>query len=81
MQTIFSPLAQAKNLAGGDLLIDHLHRAPEMVLKGLETIAASTVAFVEAAVEHEPDGIFYAIQHASFRYFDYASYARFRACF
>jgi uroporphyrinogen decarboxylase len=77
VQTIFSPLAQAKNLVGGQLLVDHLHRAPEHVLRGLETITESTVAFVEAVKEHGPAGIFYAIQHASFRFFDIPGYERF----
>ena len=64
LQTIFSPLAQAKNLAGGDLLIVHLRKYPEAVRKGLETIATSTRRFVEAAMQTGIDGIFYAIQHA-----------------
>jgi uroporphyrinogen decarboxylase len=54
----------AKNLAGGDVLIAHIRQYPEAVLKGLETIAESTRRFVEACVETNIDGIFYAIQHA-----------------
>jgi len=64
LQTVFSPLAQAKNLAGGDVLIAHLRQYPEAVLKGLETIAKSTRQFVEACLETGIDGIFYAVQHA-----------------
>jgi uroporphyrinogen decarboxylase len=64
LQTIFSPLAQAKNLAGGDVLIAHLRQYPEAVLKGLQTIAATTRRFVEAAMQTGIDGIFYAVQHA-----------------
>lgn len=64
LQTIFSPLAQAKNLAGGDILLAHLRRYPEAVLKGLETITESTRRFIRAAVETGIDGIFYAVQHA-----------------
>jgi uroporphyrinogen decarboxylase len=64
LQTIFSPLAQAKNLAGNDTLIAHLRLYPEAVLKGLETIAHTTRRFVEAALETGIDGIFYAVQHA-----------------
>ncbi len=64
LQTVFSPLAQAKNLAGGDVLIAHLRQYPEAVLKGLQTIAGTTRRFVEAAMETGIDGIFYAVQHA-----------------
>jgi uroporphyrinogen decarboxylase len=64
LQTIFSPLAQAKNLAGGETLIAHLRLYPEAVLKGLTTIAETTRRFVEACLATGIDGIFYAIQHA-----------------
>ncbi len=72
--TIFSPTAQAKNLAGEDLLFEHLRRDPEQVLAGLRIITESTVRFIEAAKELNIDGIFYAVQHGSFRYFDRDSY-------
>jgi uroporphyrinogen decarboxylase len=64
LQTIFSPLAQAKNLAGGESLIVHLRTHPDAVLKGLKTIAESTRHFVEACMEVGLDGVFYAVQHA-----------------
>jgi uroporphyrinogen decarboxylase len=64
LQTVFSPLAQAKNLSGGDLLIVHLRLYPNAVMKGLATIAETTCRFVEASIETGIDGIFYAVQHA-----------------
>ena len=64
LQTVFSPLSQAKNLSGGETLLVHLRKYPEAVLKGLETIALSTRRFVEAALDTGIDGVFYAIQHA-----------------
>lgn len=64
LQTVFSPLAQAKNLAGNDLLLAHLRLYPEAVMKGLRTIAETTRRFVEACLEAGVDGVFYAIQHA-----------------
>lgn len=64
LQTIFSPLAQAKNLAGGETLIAHIRKHPEAVRIGLETIARSTQCFVETVLGTGIDGIFYAIQHA-----------------
>lgn len=64
LQTVFSPLAQARNLAGADVLLAHLRLYPEAVMKGLETIAETTRHFVEASMETGIDGVFYAIQHA-----------------
>jgi uroporphyrinogen decarboxylase len=64
LQTVFSPLAQAKNLAGNDTLLAHLRLYPEAVMKGLATIAETTRRFVEACMDAKIDGIFYAIQHA-----------------
>ena len=64
LQTVFSPLAQAKNLAGGERLVVHLRRHPEAVLKGLETIAETTRRFIEACMNIGIDGVFYAVQHA-----------------
>ena len=64
IQTVFSPLAQAKNLAGNDTLLAHLRLYPEAVMQGLEIIARTTRRFVEAALETGIDGIFYAVQHA-----------------
>jgi uroporphyrinogen decarboxylase len=64
IQTIFNPLSQAKNLAGGELLIKHIRLLPEAVMQGLETIAKGTLLFMEAAIKIGIDGFFYAIQHA-----------------
>lgn len=64
LQTIFNPMSQAKNLAGNDLLLEHIKKHPNAVMKGLESIAKTTVKFIEAAREIGIDGIFYAMQHA-----------------
>ncbi len=64
LQTIFNPLAQAKNLAGDKTLLVHLRKYPDAVMKGLQTIAVTTQRFTEAALSTGIDGIFYAIQHA-----------------
>lgn len=64
LQTVFNPLAQAKNLVGRERLIAHMRKYPEAVIKGLETITKTTQRFIEAAVKTGIDGIFYAIQHA-----------------
>jgi uroporphyrinogen decarboxylase len=64
IQTIFNPLSQAKNLAGNDLLMQHIREYPEAVMKGLDTIAKTTAKFVESVCQIGVDGLFYAVQHA-----------------
>lgn len=64
IQTIFSPLAQAKNLVGKDKLIFHLQNYPESVHRGLSIIAETTNRLIEAVIDTKIDGIFFAIQHA-----------------
>jgi uroporphyrinogen decarboxylase len=81
LQTIFSPLAQAKNLAGNDLLLEHLRHHPSAVMKGLKTIAETTRLFVEAASAIGIDGIFYAIQHAQRQFLSFEEYKVFGLIF
>jgi uroporphyrinogen decarboxylase len=77
LQTIFSPLAQAKNLVGGEALLVHLRQFPEAVLEGLKTITESTRRFVEAANKSGIAGIFYAVQHANYQLFSEDEYIHF----
>lgn len=77
LQTIFSPLAQAKNLAGNDVLLEHLRHHPSAVMKGLKTIAETTRLFIEAARGTGIDGIFYAVQHAQRQLLSYEEYKLF----
>jgi len=77
IQTIFSPLAQAKNIAGRDLLIEHLRTAPDRLKTGLNTITESTLRFTDAMRRSGVSGIFYAIQHASHTVMSEAEYREF----
>ena len=81
LQTVFSPLAQEKNLAGSELLIEHLRDRPSLVMKGLKTIAETTRRFVEAACDTGIDGIFYAVQHAQANIMSYEEYKLFGLIF
>ncbi len=65
IQTIFSPLAQAKYIAGDELLIRHLRTQPERLHTGLNVLTESTLRFIEAMKKLPVDGVYYAIQHAS----------------
>lgn len=77
IQTIFSPLSQAKNLAGGERLLEHLRRDPRSVEVGLETIARTTAGFIEEARKRGISGVFFAVQHASFSLMDREAFRRF----
>ncbi|MCP4537465.1 MAG: uroporphyrinogen decarboxylase [Chloroflexi bacterium] len=66
IQTVFSPLAQAKNLVGKEHLAIHLRRYPDAVRAGLEVITETTIRFLEAACEVGIDGVFYAVQYAQY---------------
>jgi len=81
LQTIFNPLAQAKNLAGSEILMEHLHHHPSSVMKGLKTIAETTRLFIEAARGSGIDGIFYAVQHAQRQLLSYDEYRLFGLIF
>jgi len=66
IQTIFSPLAQAKNLVGKDQLLVHMRQYPDALHTGLERITQTTIRFIEEVIRLGADGIFYAIQHAQY---------------
>jgi len=77
IQTIFSPLAQAKNLVGGAALLVHLRKYPDAVHSGLKTIAESTMRFIDAAKETGISGVFYAVQHAQYHLLSADEYRQF----
>ena len=77
LQTIFSPLSQAKNLVGGEMLLVHLRQYPEAVKAGLRIITESTLRFLDAALSTGIDGIFYAVQHASYKLLSVQEYQEF----
>lgn len=77
LQTIFSPLAQAKNLVGGEMLLVHLRQYPDAVVAGLKTIAETTCRFIEAANKTGISGIFYAVQHGNYQLLTESEYIQF----
>ena len=77
IQTIFSPLAQAKNLAGSERLLAHLRQAPELVRAGLEAITQTTLRFVEACKPLGIAGIYYAVQMANYTLLSEVEYRAF----
>jgi len=74
IETVFSPLSQAKNLVGGELDVVHLRQHRGAFQHALEVIVETTVGFVRAALEAGADGIFYAMQRASADFLSEAEY-------
>jgi len=76
LQTIFSPLTIARNLAG-EVVFTHLHEHPADLHAGLEVITEVTGAFAYASLEAGADGIFFATQLAAQDKLPEADYRRF----
>lgn len=64
IETVFSPISQARHLVPDSLELVHLRRFPRELGSALEQITVTTEAFVRAVIEAGADGIFYATQHA-----------------
>ena len=75
--TVFSPLSQAKNLAGKERMLTHLRSEPELFHKGLQTITESTLRFIEAAKSTGISGIYYAVQYARYPLLNSSEFAEF----
>jgi uroporphyrinogen decarboxylase len=81
IQTIFSPLAQSKHLVENGMLLKHLRSNPEEFKAGLEIITKSTADFISACKETGIDGIYYAIQFASYDLLSPAEFEEFQASY
>jgi uroporphyrinogen decarboxylase len=66
LQTIFSPLTQAKDIAGQDTLMRHMRTQADRLQTGLNSITESTLRFIEGLKRLPIAGIFYAVQQASY---------------
>ncbi len=74
IQTVFSPLAQAKNLAGDEILTLHMRLNAGQLHHALQTIADTTVRFIQEAKKRGIAGIYYAVQHANYGRLSEAEY-------
>ena len=66
IQSIFSPIAQAKNLVGKTDLQYYLRKYPEQLKAGLDVITKTTARFIEECLKIGIDGLFFAVQYASY---------------
>jgi uroporphyrinogen decarboxylase len=76
IQTIFTPLGQARHMAGECAFI-HMRQYPAAFKAGLEKITQATIRFIEEASKTGIAGLFYAVQHASYAHTSPAEYAEF----
>jgi uroporphyrinogen decarboxylase len=76
LMTLFSPLAQAKQIAG-DSLLRHMRTNPDRVHTGLNTLTESSLRYINELRRAPIAGIFYAIQHASYDVMSQAEYDAF----
>lgn len=65
LQTVFSPLSAARNLAGDDRLHEDLHHHPAEVKHALEHLACTILNFAFDSLEAGADAIFFATQVAT----------------
>jgi uroporphyrinogen decarboxylase len=74
IQTVFSPISQARNLIGADKFPSHARQHTAQLKSALDAITESCLRFVGEAKKIGVDGIFYAIQFASTRVFSESEY-------
>jgi len=74
IQTIFSPIAQAKNLAGSAVLIRHMRQNAGQVHHAFQTITDTTIRFIHEAKRQGISGIYYAVQLANYDLLSEAEY-------
>lgn len=77
LQTVFSPISQARKLVGPDKLAMHARLYPTAVKRALGVIAETTARYVQAAHQKGIAGIFYAMQFASAYNFSASEYDEF----
>lgn len=77
IQTIFSPITQAKNLASREKVLVWMRQYPEAFHQGLKTITETTLRFLEEARKTGIDGVFYAVQHAQYGMLNEQEYREF----
>ena len=81
LQTVFSPLSQLKNLVGKSNLQSYVRLFPDEILKALEVLTEITNYFIAECKKLNIDGIFYAIQQASYDILSEKEYIKFGKSF
>ena len=77
LMTVFSPLAQAKHVAGNEAMLRDMRVHPDRLKSGLSVLTETTLRFIDAMRRLPVAGIFYAVQHASYGLMSEAEYREF----
>lgn len=78
LHVIYSPLAQARQLAGDDLLLRSLRTQPDRLRTGLNTLTETTLRFLETLRrDTKLDGILYVTDSASYTFISEDEYIQF----
>jgi uroporphyrinogen decarboxylase len=77
IQTVFSPLSQLKNLVGKNNIGSFIRRFPNETLSILGNISQTTIQFIDECKIRNIDGIFYAVQQASYDHLSEKEYVDF----
>lgn len=81
IQTVFSPLAQFKNLVGKTNLGYFIRQFPNETLSLLTIISETTIQFIDECKKRKIDGIFYAVQQATYNLLSEPEYLKFGKSF
>jgi len=74
---IYSPLSQARMIAGEPTLLLHMRTAPQRVITGLNTLTENTLRLVESLRKIGISGVSYTMDCASFSVMSEAEYVEF----
>ncbi len=77
LAVVYSPLAQARRLAGETPLLRHMRQQPERLRTGLNVLTDNTLRFVDALRKSGVNGIYYVVEHAHYDAMGRDEYAQF----
>ncbi|MFC1954242.1 uroporphyrinogen decarboxylase family protein [Chloroflexota bacterium] len=77
IQTVFNPMAMVRFLAGDDVYLAHLRRAPEKLERVLRALTETCTNFIRASISEGADGIFLSTSAASYDVMSVTEHDRF----
>lgn len=77
LTTIFCPISVAIQISGLDTFKEHINTAPEIVLKGIETIIKNTIYAIDKFKNTGIQGMYFVTQHMNNSMLSQGVYAKF----